>query len=148
VPKGIFNPYKKPEEKKKNFKSPMGENPYDTEYGKREENIRLDGDSYILEFKNVQFEEIPGKLVNLIKDVLKNDQGYLRSQGINLISKDEKYQISAEEIILPTQEGQLCVYVGAGGTEIEAFRRIGYALHQLSVPDILKKHHVKLIARA
>jgi hypothetical protein len=147
MPKGIFNPYKKPEEKK-DFKSPLGDNPYDTEYGQREENIRLDGDSYVIEFKNTKLEEIPVRLINLVKDAMKQNTDYFHSQGITLIPKGEKYQTTSEEIILPTQEGQLCVYVGVGGTEVEAFRRIGYTLHNLSVPTVLKTHNAKVIKRA
>jgi len=145
--KGIFNPYKKPRDKK-DFKSSTGDNPYDTEYGKREENIRLDGDSYVIEFKNAILEDIPLRLIQLIKEIAKDNHVYLASQGISVIPKSEKYQVSTEEIILPTQEGQLCIFVGKGGSEVDAYRRIGYALYNLSVPAILKKHNVKLIARA
>lgn len=146
--KGIFNPFRKPPPDKKNFQSPIGKEPYDTEYGAPEENIRLDGDSFVIEFQNTKLEDIPSKLANIISSVIQEHREFLNDYGIDLRPKSEQRPLEDGELVLPTQAGQLYVYVGLEGTQIEAFRRIGYVLHKLPVSDILKNNRVKVIARA
>lgn len=132
---GVFNPYGTIE---KSVTEPT--TPPNT-------SIRLDGDAFILELMNIRIEEIPGRLGMILQDVNKNHAAYLIQNGIELRPTKEPITLEEDELVLPTPQGHLVVYVGKGGQEIDAFRRIGFVLHKLPVSDILRKHEVNIITR-
>lgn len=130
---GIFNPYQQPKPKKK--KEPLLAS------------VRLDGDSYILEFFNVALKGIPERLGDLIHDIQLKYHSQLIQNGIDLHPTNESFTLEEGELSLPTPKGHLTVYVGTNGKEVDAYRRIGYALCRLPIEDILTKHNTKIITR-
>jgi hypothetical protein len=151
---GIFNPYKI-KVPKKDFQSPIdGENPYDTEYGEAKlGNIKLDGDSYVLELQELDAEGIAGRLGELLKTVSEEHKDTLLRHGIELIPTNSTRQLEEGEVSLPTPDGNIYLFVSPDAvgnnnqTEVDAFRRITGALKE--VPrELLVKHKARIIVRA
>jgi len=134
--KGIFNPYV---EKKKKKSKPV--DPLLEELGKAETSVRLDGDSYVLELGKTELEQVPARLAGIVQDF---EPDHLSRHRVSL-TKD-KPGGDKETVVLPTPEGYLSVYVGEGGTEVDAFRRLGRAFYGFQ--DVLDKHHTRVIVRA
>ena len=138
---GIFNPYV---EKKK---PPV---PGDLEKVIPGD-IRLDGDSYILELQQVDVKDLPARLGALLKDVMVDYSHVLMRHGIDILPRGETRQLEENEVALPTPEGHICVYVGKSedgpvNTEVKVFRRIACALRE--VPrKILVKNKAKVLER-
>lgn len=132
---GVFNPYQEPPEKKKEGPPP-------------DASIRLDGDSYILEFQNVRLNEIPSRLGNLIHDVREKHLSHMVRNGIELYPLKEIFNLEKDELVLPTPKGHLVVYVGEGGKEVDAYRRVAFALRGLPIADIMNKYQARIIARS
>jgi len=148
--KGIFNPFRKPGAPKKNFVGATDpKNPRDTEY--REETpkstIRLDGDSYALQFNNIEMEELHMRLEALLCDVIKDHRAALTAAGVSYVPKPETPELSPGELRLETPKGFIVVYAGEGGKEVDCFRRLAYALYGLPVRDILAKHQARVYKR-
>ena len=152
MPKGVFNPFKAPEEIKPNFKSPTHDM-YDTEVGGPEPKggVRLDGDTHVLWFLETDLEEVPVRLGELFKDVAERHPEDLLRHGIHLVPLGDTYTTEPTESVLKTPQGRLHVYTGelkeGEDTEVLAFRRIAHTLHSISVPDILTKHNARIIVR-
>lgn len=134
---GIFNPYATAPivEEKKNFEYV---NLHDKEENKPA--IRLDGDSYVLVLDKTTLEEVPGRLAKLINDIDEYDRKMRRIS----ITK-ENVNTDPCVLTLPVPNGYLNVYVGEGGTEVEAFRRIGQLCYGFN--HVLKRHNAKVIVR-
>jgi len=156
MPKGVFNPYR-PKKPKKDFRSPTdNRNPYDTEFGEPVSgNIKLDGDSHILELKQLEIEDIPSRLGDLIDDVIKSHRDVLLRHGIELVPADRYAQIAQNTVCLPTPKGYITAQLqnetaesmNKPKVEVEVFRRLAHALRE--VPrEILKKHKARIIVRA
>jgi len=138
---GVFNPYI---EKKKQ-----------PEPGDSEEiipgDIRLDGDSYVLELRQVDQKDLPARLGALLRDVMMDHSHVLMRHGIDILPRGETRQLEENEVSLPTPAGHICVYVGdvkddPVNTEIKVFRRIACALRE--VPrKILAKNRAKVLER-
>ena len=143
--KGIFNPYEAP---KKDFRAAVDDNPYDTEHGgPTKGSVKLDGDSYILEFKDAELEDVPVRLGELIYTVIQSYRTHMLQHGINLVSLDSEHHPEEQEMSLPTPRGHLSVYVDKEKNETEVWRRIAYALHLLPLKETLAKHKAKILVR-
>jgi hypothetical protein len=138
---GIFNPYVE----KKEPPQPGGAEeviPGD---------IRLDGDSYVLELQQVDVKDIPARLGALLTDVMVDHRHVLVRHGIDILPRGETRQLEENEVSLPTPAGHLCVYIGdpeddTVKTEVKVFRRIACALRE--VPrKILVKNRAKILER-
>jgi hypothetical protein len=146
---GIFNPFLKPEERKKNFIGATDPTtPLDTEYETAPKStIRLDGDSYVLQLNQTDIEEINTRLEALLKDVAKEHEAALIVAGVSFISKPENPTLSPGQLSLETPTGFVVVYAGEGGKEVDCFRRLAYALYLLPIKDILAKHNARVYKR-
>ncbi len=143
MPKGVFNPFaekKKHRPMGKALEAPLGD-------------IKLDGDSYVLELKQLDVEDIPVRLGELLHDVMLNHKEVLVRHGIDILSRGDSRHLEENEVSLPTPVGHICVYVGApetdkpSATEVKVFRRIACALRE--VPrNLLIKHKVSILERA
>jgi hypothetical protein len=154
MPKGIFNPFKGPEPEKKNFIAATDpNNPYNTEYSAAPKStIRLDGDSYVLQFDQIELEELHTRIEALLGDVLKKHEPELNAAGVyytykNNTSLNLPTPLAPGELRLETPNGYLTIYAGENGKEVECFRRLAYALYPLPIKDILAKHHAKVYRR-
>lgn len=153
MPKGVFNPYVKKKPKKK-FQAPTDhKNPYDTEFGTpRLGNIKLDGDSYVLELQELDVANIAARLGELLDDSVKNHRSILLRHGIDLLPLQDTRALEQGEVSLPTPKGHLCVYVSEENlkdkskTEVEVFRRIACAFREIP-REILAKHKARVIVR-
>ncbi len=144
---GVFNPYVAKKKKKK--PPPTFGNP-------AEEiilgNIRLDGDSYVLELQHADLKDIPARLGALLKDVSKDHGHILVRHGIDILPPGHTRQLEAGEVSLPTPDGHICVFIGEHDSnqreaEIQVFRRLACALRE--VPrTILVKNQAKILERA
>lgn len=147
---GIFNPYEKQTKtKKKNFLSPMDPTtPLDTEQPPPANNsIRLDGDSYVLQFNNAVLDDINNRLELLLKDVVKEHADALEDAGVAFIAKPLQPELTPGQLQLETSTGYIVVYAGEGGKEVDCFRRLAYALYLLPIKDLLVKHNAKVYKR-
>ena len=157
MPRGIFNPYveKKP---KKNFQSPTDpKNPFDTEFRDAPPvgDIKLDGDSYVLELRNLDSDHIAQRLGELISDAVTTHREVLVRHGIDIIPKGVTREIEHGEVSLPTPHGAICVFVSTYDEnkedqtkiEIEVFRRIACAFREIP-REILERHKARVIVRA
>jgi hypothetical protein len=147
---GVFNPYDRDRTaKKKKFLSPMDPmNPADTEQAPRPKNsIRLDGDSYILQFDDAELDEINERLEVLLKDVVKEHAVALSDAGVSFMVKPQKPTLVSGQLQLETNTGYIIVYAGEGGKEVDCFRRLAYALYLLPIKNILAKHSAKVYKR-
>lgn len=154
MPKGIFNPYKEKVEKK-NFQAAVDfDNPYDTEFGTAPlGNIKLDGDSHVLELKEIELKDVPTRLGALIKDVIEQHREVLIRHSIDLLPPEGTRLLKSNEVSLPTPSGHICVSIignlneNQPKIEVEVFRRVACALRE--VPrSLLAKHKARLIVRA
>jgi len=154
MPKGVFNPFKETIEKK-DFQSAADFNsPFDTEF---EEpplgNIKLDGDSHVLELKNLELKDVPKRLGELLQDVLKDHRNVMLRHGIDLLPPGKTRPLEKGEMTLPTPAGSLCVTVSEpdledkAKIEVEIFRRVACALREIP-RNLLAKHKARLIVRA
>ncbi len=157
MPRGVFNPFvtKKP---KKNFQSPTDhKNPYDTEFGDAPPvgDIKLDGDSFVLELKNLDIDNVAQRLGELLNDAIQTHRDVLARHGIDLIPKGVTREIEVGEVSLPTPHGAICVFVASfeenkedqAKIEIEVFRRIACAFREIP-REILERHNARVIVRA
>ena len=143
MPAGIFNPYvekKKPKSPGGDIEAPLGD-------------IRLDGDSYVLEFKELNLEDLPTKLGELLHDITLKHKEVLLRHGIDILPRGGTRHLEDNEVTLPTPVGHICVFVDSLkedkplATEVKVFRRIACALRE--VPrTLLKKHQVTIVERA
>jgi hypothetical protein len=150
VAKGIFNPFQKPGAPKKNFVGATDpKNPRDTEYQEDtpKSTIRLDGDSYVLQFNNVEVEELHKRLESLLRDVAKEHSAALTSAGVSFLAKPATPELSPGELRLETPMGFIVVYAGEDGKEVDCFRRLAYALYGLPIKDLLAKHRARVYKR-
>jgi hypothetical protein len=150
VAKGIFNPFQKPGAPKKNFVGATDpKNPRDTEYQEEtpKSTIRLDGDSYVLQFNNVEVEELHKRLEALLQDVAKVHRSALTAAGVSFIPKPAVPELTQGQLRLETPLGFIIVYAGEDGKEVDCFRRLAYALYSLPIKDLLAKHHARVYKR-
>ena len=148
--KGIFNPFRKPEAPKKDFIGATDpRNPYDTEYNTdtSKSTIRLDGDSYVLQFNNVEMEELHSRLELLLKDVIKDHEDALAANGVSFIPKPQYPELTEGQLRLETPTGFVVVYAGENGKEVDCFRRLAYSLYLLPIKDILVRNKAKVYKR-
>lgn len=154
MPKGVFNPYA-PKVEKKDFHSAASlDNPFDTEFGEVPlGNVKLDGDSHVLELQNLEVADVPQRLGELVGDALKEHRNILHRHGIDILPKVGARVLEDNEVSLPTPAGYLCVVISepnAGNTakiEVEVFRRVACALREIP-RSLLVKHKARLIVRA
>jgi len=148
---GIFNPYaeKKPPPKRKNLTLDRGISLAE-EMGmtEPESSIRLDGGSFILELRQLDLKDVPGRLGNLLKDVIQEHPAHMSDRGIQLVPRKEQFNANEDELVLPTPTGHLIVYVGSEMNEDAAYRRIAHALMHLPIKNILAKHQARIIVRS
>ena len=152
--KGVFNPFEVPKKKKKFRSSTDLKNPYDSEFSTPTlGDIKLDGDSYVLELKEIDLKDIAPRLGALLKDVTAAHRDVMLRHGVELLPIEDPRAIEEGEVSLPTPDGHICVYVSQENTEqkvqteVEVFRRIACAL--LEVPrELLVKHKARVIVRA
>ena len=149
---GVFNPFATPKEIQEERGSATAEEPFNTEWEPvPKPTIRLDGDSYALELRELELDDVPQRLGSLFKEVQEHYKEDLQRHGITL----SETKIDALEkpgiVTLDTPEGYLHVFVGTlspeSDTEVAAFRRMAYALGHTNVPTILKEHKAKVIVR-
>jgi hypothetical protein len=150
---GIFNPYEKPKENP-SFRSATDSNdPADTEYIAPVGNIKLDGDSYVLEFTGIEVEEIADRLGKLIMDAQKNYPQVLKRHGIEMLPLQDPRTLKGYEVSLPTPEGHLCVGISKDNVddplkiEVEVFKRIARAFKEIP-KELLAAHRARVIMRA
>jgi len=105
--------------------------------------ISLDGDSYALRFASATMENIKERLYALLYEVNQKHALFLQDNGIRVA---EHLEPKSGELLLKTKDGDISIF-SKEDNEVVAFRRIAYTLSQLSIPDILKKHNVKIIER-
>ncbi len=152
--KGIFNPYKEKVVKKDFNAASNFANPQDTEFGEVPVgNIKLDGDSHVLELKEAELKDVPGRLGSLLKDVMEQHREVLIRHGIDILPRGDTRQLESNEVSLPTPAGHICVIISEASiedktkTEVEVFRRVACALRE--VPrNLLVIHKARLIVRA
>ncbi len=157
MPKGIFNPFVEKKPKKDFQASTDHKKPFDTEFGTPlPGNIKLDGDSHVLELQQIELEDIAIRLGTLVKDLTRKHRSVLLRHGIDLIQEGSR-PLEPGEVSLPTPEGHLCVFIADESahddpkrnakTEVEVFRRLARAFQE--VPrEILAKHKARVIVRA
>lgn len=143
---GIFNPYKKPTDKKPTWNAEKQIHGVDAEQFDIKPSVCLDGHSFALEFQNLTLEQAPEQLGKLISDVLQNSDHVktLTQHGIQM-TKDPPQ--TNELLTLKTSSGYLSVYVDVEKNETEVFRRVAHALSKLRIKPILKKHNARIIVR-
>lgn len=154
MPKGIFNPFVEKVPKKDFHAASSLNNPYNTEFGDVPlGNVKLDGDSHVLELKNIDIKDVPKRLGALVADVMRQHRKVLTRHGIDLIPQGATRKIESNEVSLPTPSGQVCVIItetdmsNKPKIEVEVFRRVACALRE--VPrSLLAKHKARLIVRA
>jgi hypothetical protein len=147
---GIFNPFLTPNErKKKKFVGATDPvNPRDTEYKEPPKStIRLDGDSYVLQINDVEFEELNARLEFLLKEVAQQHGAALTRAGVSFIDKPNRPELIEGQLSLETPTGFIIVYAGENGKEVDCFRRLAYALYLLPIKDILDKHNSRVYKR-
>lgn len=145
---GVFNPFAPPEKKKKNFHSAMdNERPRDTEYEDSgpKSIIRLDGDSYVLQFEDIVFEDLLWRLYALLQAVHKQYAAQLLENGIQVLDQPPKH-MAPTDLHLETPGGSIVVHA-PNGKEVDCFRRIAYTLYILPIRDLLAKHKAKVYKR-
>ena len=148
--KGIFNPFKAPDPPKKPFVSSTDPlHPLNTEYNAPTKGtIRLDGDSYVLQFNNIDLEELRDRLEALIKDIIRaNHTDRLAYEGVSFHDYPDVPVLTDGQLRLKTPTGHLVIYAGEHGKEVDCFRRLAYALYNLPIKDILDKHNAKVYKR-
>lgn len=148
--KGIFNPFNRPGTPKKNFVGATDpKNPLDTEYRDDvpKSNIRLDGDSYVLQINNVEMEELHTRLELLVREVAREHGAALAAAGVSYVDKSATMELRPGEQRLETPMGFIIVYAGEDGKEVDCFRRLAYALYGLPIKDILDKYHASVYKR-
>jgi len=137
---GIFNPFapaKKPEQKQKD--EPLGD-------------IRLDGDSYVLELQRITMDGVPERLGTLLKTIMKTHRATLLRHGIDLRNDGGEQALEENEVGLQTPAGHICVYVPNDpedkqtSTEVKVFRRIACALREIP-RKILEDNNARVIER-
>ena len=137
---GIFNPFV-PDKN-----SPKREPP--KELG----DIRLDGDSYVLELKQITRDGVPERLGALIQTIMRTHRHILVRHGIDLRTEGGKHALEENEVGLQTPQGHICVYVPVvpnekkHATEVKVFRRIACALREIP-RNILETHNTRVIER-
>lgn len=146
---GIFNPFKTPNERKQDFISPLdAKHPLDTEYvSPPKSTIRLDGDSYVLQFNDIEMEDLHTRLEKLLKDVAKKHAVALSQAGVSFVSKPNEPELSSGQLRLETPTGFIVVYAGDDGKEVDCFRRLAYALYLLPIKDLLDVHNARVYRR-
>ena len=147
MPKGIFNPFQDP---KPNFVSPTGDKPLNTEYTEEGPgSVRLDGDSYVLELESTELKDVPDRIAALVSDIQAipelgrelNDRGVSVHPGIDVSTMD----ITGS--FFKTSHGILVIEEPTDENEVLIYRRLGYALAELPIANVLKKHRAKLVIR-
>jgi hypothetical protein len=134
---GIFDPYAPPKPKAPPARK-VDLNASETpEVGP---SVRLDGDSYVVVLNNTKLEDVPTRLAKLVGGVPVETQTLHQVQ----LTADNPYK-GANVVTLPTALGFLHVFVGEGGTEVDAFRRIGHMLYGMHA--LLKQHDAKIVIR-
>ena len=147
---GIFDPYKPKKIKKPNFKPEDRYSDGDTDTQMSESSVRLDGQSYILEFTGIPLDEVPNKLGRLLYDVIQNEnhKKMLIQNGIQLIQTPTvPNPQETTELTLNTSSGYISVYVCNEKNETEVFRRLAWAFSNLGIKSLLTKHKVRIIVR-
>jgi hypothetical protein len=146
---GIFNPFVKPSERRKDFiGSTDPRTPLDTEYATAPKStVRLDGDSYVLQLNQTEIEDINTRLEALLKDVARTHATALTDAGVSFLAKPENPTLLPGQLSLETPTGFVIVYAGEGGKEVDCFRRLAYALYLLPVKDILARHNARVYKR-
>lgn len=120
--KGVFNPFAAPKE---DFVSPIGNDPLNTEL---EEvvipSVRLDGDSFVLEFQDAELENVPDRLGALISELMSHPDARkdLVRDGVDMYPRGSTRKVDDGEMVLPTPHGYLSVFVGDERTEVTVFR--------------------------
>jgi hypothetical protein len=150
---GIFNPFAPKTAPPKRKMTPslergvsLAEEAGEGEY--KGSSIRLDGGSYILELNEIELEDVPDRLGNLVKEIIEHHPDHMFQQGVQLIPRGKTFQVDDEEMVLPTPVGHLLVYVGSVMEEDTAYRRIAHALRHLPIESILAKHKARIIVRS
>lgn len=141
MPTGVFNPF---EQKKKP--------PTKTEEQQELGDIRLDGDSYILELRQVARDGLVVRLGHLIHTLMRTHRSTLLRHGIELRKEGDKAKLEENEVGLKTPAGHICVYIEPNPSdtkadiEVKVFRRIACALH--SIPrKVLEANNARVIER-
>jgi hypothetical protein len=150
VAKGIFNPFQKPGAPKKSFVGATDpKNPRDTEYQDEppKSTIRLDGDSYVLQFNDIELEDLNKRLETLLQEVSREHAPALTDAGVMFVPKPNIPELSEGQLRLETPRGYVVVYAGENGKEVDCFRRLAYALYGLPIKDILDRHNAKVYKR-
>lgn len=150
--RGIFNPFKpRNAAPKKDFLGATDpRTPLNTEYEEfPKSSIRLDGDSYILQFNKVEMPELHQRLETLLKDIVKNpaNREQLANNGVSFIEKPNTPVLTDGQLQLETPTGYVVVYGGASAKEVDCFRRLAYALYVLPIKDILEKNNATVYRR-
>lgn len=150
---GIFNPFDEPKKPKTEYKSPFAQDPRelrgDRLNPKVMPSISLDGDKYVVEFNGaISLEDVRRILYELLEELSQNpkNEKYLRLNGVRLVPAKEDPNLDKEEMLLALPQGGIVVHAGFNGTEIDIYRRLGYALCAMD-DRILKKHHVNVYTR-
>ena len=146
--RGVFNPfYKAPP--KKDRPSIYDTDPADTEaeIGIIPIRTRLNGSKYAIEFIGIEYEDLNKELLLFMLSVNKKYKDTLQRHGVKVSGPNEIPAVSAEEMTLKDELGYLTVYVGEEKEENAVFNRLGYALTQLPIRDILDKHNVKIVVK-
>ena len=147
--RGIRNPFYNPEPKKDFVSVFDPDDPRNTEeeIGRPLPMVRLDGDSYVLEFKGITFDDVRHTLVSMLLEINKKHSAYLKREGIRLTDPGVDAKTETGELSLKTPLGTLTVYVGDDDSEYGVFRRLGYALSSLPSNEVLAKYKVRVIPR-
>jgi hypothetical protein len=151
MPTGIFNPFEAPKPKKKDYRSPLKadahEDPLGEQFPKAPKKIILDGETYGIEFKGTEtLDDVRKVLWEMLYEVNKTEKDLLERNGIFVKGKSDEIALSLGELVLALPQGKIIVYAGENGTEIDIYRRLGYALNQVNA-KILTRHGVRVIMR-
>jgi hypothetical protein len=109
----------------------------------RKSSIELDGDSYIVRIWDAKtLDDVALRLGRLFYAVKEEFEEELETLGIYFTTRDQTWTIH-------TPSGEFFVSVPGEGTNMDVYRRLGYALSRLRVPikDILKKMGVQVLER-
>jgi hypothetical protein len=107
----------------------------------------LDGDSYVLQFNNIEMEELHTRLEALLKDIAKKHALALSQAGVSFVSKPHTPELFPGQLRLETPSGFIIVYAGEDGKEVDCFRRLAYALYLLPIKDLLVVHDARVYKR-
>lgn len=108
--------------------------------------VTLDGDSYALRFMVATLDTVRDRLFDLLYDVNNTCGSQLNDLGVSISEEEDAPCTYEMSLKLKTTKGWVIVRTDTAN-EVEAFRRIGYALASLPVHKITAEHKVKVIER-